>query len=373
MSVGFEGLDLDGALALQWRLVQCLQDEFEGHEQLQAGDFGVTLGLNRPRTTARVERVLARFFEAEAAKLVRGAGTGAIRAGLQVAVRPGDVVLLHESPIYPTTATTLETLGQVAVRADFNVAEEVARVVSENAPQAVVIQHTYQNPDDRYRVSDVVATVHQAADAAGIARPVLLVDDNYAAFKSPRIGVQQGADLSAFSTFKVMGPEGVGCLIGCADLIEQAHEQAYSGGSQVQGPEAMEVLRALVHAPVHLALTRRVVYEVAERWSREGLPGVQVEAINIQGIHLMVRFNDPVAKAVAAEAYRRGALPNPVGAESRYEMAPLFYRPSATYLKAHPGSDDHVIRIIPNRAGPDGVIGLLRACVEVARSRGISA
>jgi selenocysteine lyase/cysteine desulfurase len=42
----------------------------------------------------------------------------------------------------------------------------------------------------------------------------IVVDDNYTLFKTPRIGVQLGADISTFSGFKVLGPEGIGVVAG---------------------------------------------------------------------------------------------------------------------------------------------------------------
>ena len=42
------------------------------------------------------------------------------------------------------------------------------------------------------------------------------------------------------------------------------------------------------------------------------------------------------AEAVLKEAEKLGAAPNPVGAESKYEMVPMFYRVSGTFRKADP-------------------------------------
>ena len=60
--------------------------------------------------------------------------------------------------------------------------------------------------------------------------------------------MQCGADLSCFSSFKLLGSEGIGVVIGQSELIARIRTFQYSGGSQVQGHEAMDVLRGLVYA-----------------------------------------------------------------------------------------------------------------------------
>ena len=75
-------LSLEEAVKLQFRVTDCITREFKGHEILNRGDMGVVPGLNKPITTNRAEKVIARIFDAEACMLVRGAGSGAIRLGL---------------------------------------------------------------------------------------------------------------------------------------------------------------------------------------------------------------------------------------------------------------------------------------------------
>lgn len=45
---------------------------------------------------------------------------------------------------------------------------------------------------------------------------------------------------------------------------------------------------------------------------------------NAQSKVLIVEFHQPIAAVVLEEAQKRGALPYPVGAESKYEIPPLF-------------------------------------------------
>lgn len=52
---------------------------------------------------------------------------------------------------------------------------------------------------------------------------------------------------------------------------------------------------------------------------------------NAQSKVLIVEFHQPIAARVLEEAQKRGALPYPVGAESKYEIPPLFYRLSGTF------------------------------------------
>ena len=55
-----------------------------------------------------------------------------------------------------------------------------------------------------------------------------------------------------------------------------------------------------------------------------------------------------------------GALPNPVGAESKYEFSPLFYKVSGTFIKSDNTLENRMIRINPNRAGVDTVLRILK-------------
>ncbi len=45
---------------------------------------------------------------------------------------------------------------------------------------------------------------------------------------------------------------------------------------------------------------------------------------NAQSKVLIVEFHQPIAARVLEEAQKLGALPYPVGAESKYEIPPLF-------------------------------------------------
>lgn len=115
-----ESLTLEQALKKQFRLVDTACRNFTGTEALNLGDLGVVPGVGKPITTGKVEQTLSDFFGTERTVLVRGAGTGAIRFAIGAACRPGEPVLVHDAPLYPTTETTFQMMGLEAKRADYH-------------------------------------------------------------------------------------------------------------------------------------------------------------------------------------------------------------------------------------------------------------
>ncbi|MFC9175721.1 aminotransferase class V-fold PLP-dependent enzyme [Streptomyces sp. NPDC057107] len=344
---------LEDAVARQFRLLEATAAHFEG-DQLFSADAGVVPGLGRPRTTARVEAVLADFFGAEDAAFVQGAGTGAIRAALTGAVRPGEELLIHRAPVYRSTEVTLRGLGVRTVEADFNNLGALREALASGRFRWAYVQHTRQRLGDSYDPAEVIA----ACRAAGVRT---VVDDNYAVLRTPAAGVEMGADASCFSLFKLHGPEGVGLVTGARDLVARVRGDNYSGGGQVQGHQALDALRALTHVPVVWAVQSRVGAEVAERLAAGEVEGVaQVRIANAQDRCLLVRLDRPVATRLPAVAARFGAAPYPVGSNSRYEIAPLFYRMSSSTLDDAPELADWTVRVNPMRAGADLVIDILR-------------
>src|SRR5690606_29168229 len=185
---------------------------------------------NKPTYTKKVEEVLAEFFGVEKAKLVRGAGTGALRFGFMSILKPNDKILVHDAPIYPTSKTTLESMGVVPVYADFHRPEEVKRAIDEHPTlKGVLIQYTRQKIDDHYDLGEVVSVIKAIQPSLTI-----ITDDNYAAMNDDKIEVQLGAELSTFSLFKLIGPEGIGLILRKAELIENIENFMYTRGSQLQ-------------------------------------------------------------------------------------------------------------------------------------------
>ena len=123
----------------------------------------------------------------------------------------------------------------------------------------------------------------------------------------------------------------------------------------------MDVLHGLVYAPVSLAIQAMVNEELVERLCvKKEVEGIADAFLaNAQSKVLLVEFEEPIAKEVLKYAEELGALRNPVGAESKYEMCPLFYRVSGNFRAKDPTLDDRMIRINPNRTGADTIIRIL--------------
>lgn len=347
-------ISIEEAKQKQFALVDEICREFEGSQFLNLGDLGVVQPANKPAYAEKVERVLARFFHAEKCMLVTGAGTGAIRWGLMAMLGPNQKILVHKAPIYPTTLTTLQGLNTTIIEADFNDVEQLKHVLSETKVDGALVQYTRQLPEDSYDMEEVITTIKSCGDIP------IITDDNYAAMKVEKIGVELGADLSAFSAFKLLGPEGVGILLGKAEMIDAVETMNYSGGSKVQGWQAMELLRMLVYAPVALAIQAEENNQLVQRLAQGEIPEIkQAFLANAQSKVVLVEFHEDIAEQVLKEAQKLGAAPNPVGAESKYEIVPMFYRVSGTFLRHDPTLAKRMIRINPMRSGADTILRIL--------------
>lgn len=356
-----KSISLEEAMQFQFRMIDNITRHFQGSQILTRGDLGVCARLNKPETTAKVEAVIADFFNAEAAILVRGSGTAAIRFGMYAMLPKPAKILVHKAPIYPTTTSTLNMLGIDTISANFNDMNDIKAVMMEHQDiNGALIQYTRQEIQDCYDMEEVIQTIQSCK------RIPILTDDNYAVMKVNYIGTQLGADLSCFSTFKLLGPEGIGCIVGKKVYIDKLAKEHYSGGMQTQGWEALEVLHGLVYAPVSLAIQAQVGEEVVHRLNElHELSDVKQALIaNAQSKVILVEFHQPIAKAVLQQAQLLGALPNPVGAESKYEMSPLFYRVSGTFRASDTTLEERMIRINPNRCGADTILRILEKSIK---------
>src|SRR5690606_38311301 len=195
-------MTIEQAKQKQFELTALIAEEFTGREFFQQGDVGVVPGPGRPVQTEKVERVLARFFRAEACALVRGAGTGAIRSALSVLLEPGDFFFAHTGPMYRATAEAGPHLGRRPVPVDSDDPDRLREALrKQKRCRLFYVQHSRQQPTDDYDLGDVIRRVRAE-------RPDLpiVVDDNYTALKVPRSGVELGACYSCFSGFKLLGP-----------------------------------------------------------------------------------------------------------------------------------------------------------------------
>lgn len=353
-------IPLADAVARQFRLLECVAARFEGPQLFEA-DAGVVPGLGRPRTTARVEAVLAEFLGAEDAALVQGAGTGAIRAALGAAVSAGEPLLIHRAPVYRSTAVTLRGLGVECVEADFNRPRDLKEALAGGRFRFAYVQHARQRLGDSYDPGGA-RRLRGRRGADGRGRQLR---------RAAGPGVRGGAGRRRLLLLPVQAARarGVGVVAGARDLVGRVRRDNYSGGGQVQGQQALDALRALTHVPVMWALQSQVTREVAARLAAGEVPGVaEVRVANAQDRCVLVRLERPVARELPAVAARFGAAPYPVGCNSRYEIAPLFYRLSASSLEDSPGLADQAVRINPMRAGADLVLGILRrSLVELDR------
>jgi hypothetical protein len=297
-------LTMEQAKAFQFRLVDLMHRHFDGREALEAGDYGAPPELGRSRATGRVEAVLAEFFGVDDAALVVGAGTGALRAALMASLSPGASVVVHAVPMYATTAVTFRAMGIDRWETDLN-DRGARRAALARQPAMVYLQHARQMLDDAFSTEEVIAEARELAPQA-----LVLVDDNYTAMQVPRIGVQLGADLSAFSLFKLFGEPGVGIALGRGDLIARLRDDAYSGGSKVQGPLALSSLKSMVFAPVALAVQSEVVGTVVNRRPRQP-PGT----LRPGG----ARRADRAARPRRSLALRRRSLPGRLAVSLRDE------------------------------------------------------
>lgn len=360
-----ESMTLEEAMQLQFKITDLTTKHFSGREVLSLGDLGVVKGQNKPTFTMKVEKVIKDIFGAEKAVLVRGSGTGALREGIQSLTRPQEMVLIHDAPVYPTTLTTFENMGIRAVKADYNDDQSIRKVLKENHINTALIQYTRQKPSDHYDMRKVISILKEMNPQIRI-----ITDDNYAVFKVREIGIQAGADLSAFSSFKLLGPEGIGILVGKEKYVNEVIRKNYSGGGQVQGHEAMAVLRGLVYAPVMIAIQNNVLNETKVRLDRGDVQGVKACYIaNAQSKVLLVEFENEIADAILMEAEKLGAAPHPVGAESKYEFVPMFYRVSGTFRAFDENIEKRMIRINPMRGGTDTIIRILKESMGKVEGR----
>jgi hypothetical protein len=329
---------------------------------LAGGEVGIGGEAGRPRATIACEEALVDVFGGAEAILVRGGGTGALRLALFATVPSGGRLLVHEPETYLTTRLTLEAMGVELVLCDFNRVESIEAALEAGCLDAVLIQHMRPRLEDSYLLADVVAAVRGASPSVPI-----VVDDNYAPLKAPRLGVAVGADISAFSLFKHGGPEGIGCVLGRTGTAARILPFMNSGGSIVQGPEAIAVVEALGRAALPTARQTIVNREIGRRLAAGEVAGVRrAVACHCPETIVLVEFDEPIAEGVRRAAGNLGAATRPVGMESYHEVVPAFIRPSKSLISDQPGIEEQVVRINAMRAGPDLVVDLLRRAVETA-------
>lgn len=353
-------LGLNEAINLQFKLVEAVHNNFTGFEILSTGDLGLYGEDKYPSYTKKVEKTLADFFEVEAAILVRGAGSGAIREALSSVLETNYKIIIHDAPIYPTTKVYLDDMRIETLMLDYNNLSDEITSSSISGIDIALIQHSRQKPDDSYLMEDVIKIFKNYDE-----NMLLVTDENYTVFKSEKIGCQLGADLSTFSLFKLFGTAGVGCVLGKRKYIDVIRRKQYSGGSKVQGNEAMECLRSMVYAPVSFAIQSQVADDVVSIIKNEKIDGIEdAYIVNAQSRVIIVTFKESIAEEVLKNSIKYGAAPFPVGSESKYEISAMFYKLSGTFLEKYPEMSKNSIRINPMRAGASTVINILKASLR---------
>lgn len=355
-----KSLTLEEAAQKQFRLVDEMTKVFKGEESLSLGDLGIHPDFNAPKTTIKVENVIANFFKSEASIFVRGAGTGAIKEALCSVLKPNDNLLVHTAEIYSTTKTTIEQCGFKIVQADFNNLDEIKKILTASIEvKAALVQTTRQSIHDSYQIDKVIETIKSTKDI-----PVI-TDDNYAVMKIDKIGAQVNADLSCFSCFKLLGPEGIGMVVGKKEYIDKIRSFHYSGGSQTQGYQALEALRGMIFSPVTHALQAIESEKIIDKLNSGAIEKVKSAIIvNAQSKVILVEFKEPIAKEVLRRSNELGAAPYPIGAESKYEMVPMFYRLSGTMRAEKEEYTTHWIRINPMRSSAETVLRILEEATK---------
>lgn len=353
-----ESISVEEALRLQFKMVDCASKYFTNNSSLTLGEVGISSG-GKPSETTLVEKTIADFFGQERCLLVRGAGTGAIQMALRSVLSSGSTLMVHDAPVYPTTIDTIESMGLRTEVVDYNTVSEGALRNANTSSDAALVQLTRQKPNDSYSYEEVVGILKSSL---GI--PVV-TDDNYAVMKVGRIGVEVGADLSCFSAFKLLGPVGVGVIVGGEEYVSKIEGMCYSGGSKVQGYEGLEVLRGMIYAPVALAHSAIECEKLVNYINGGALKGVKgAFIVNAQSRVVMVELENPNASEVISRASKFGANTYPVGAESKYEFLPMIYRASGTFVASDPERSKRLIRVNPMRSSAETVIHILQKALQ---------
>ncbi|XPE42960.1 hypothetical protein ACNKHV_21175 [Shigella flexneri] len=65
-------------------------------------------------------------------------------------LEPGQRLLVHDAPVFPTTRVIIEQMGLTLLSVHFNDLSALKQVVDEQRPDAALVQHTRQQPQDSY-------------------------------------------------------------------------------------------------------------------------------------------------------------------------------------------------------------------------------
>lgn len=366
-----EQLSLKQAIQTQFKLVEILRKHFNGKELMMEGDYGHQYvgeveGLpvyEHSVYTTKVEEVLGEFFGRRAI-LVWGAGTGANRMLFMASVRPGDRVIVDE--IYASTGSTMRAMDLEVVCVNYDNLDKPRKAIDKKTKMVHVIHGRGFKKFDPKQIIDTVRSTKYD--------PLISFDENYVAMRVPKIGTQLGADLSAFSLQKLLGPEGIGVIISGTErgdrIIDKIHWlESAGGGSLVQGPDAMRALKNLVYTPVILAIQKQVVDEVCERLNEGEVDGVEwAVVVNLHMRVVIVKLEKPIAKKVVDVAWKYGNMLHTIGCEGKDEIT-CRISPIPTAEKETVPEEislEYLLRVNPFRAGQDTIIDILKKSIKEA-------
>lgn len=151
----------------------------------------------------------------------------------------------HSVPMYKTTKETFRLLGLKQNKVDFNNRSALIHVLElESESKVFYVQHSRLRPTDEYDLHEIISLVKEY-------RPdlVIMVDDNYREMEK--------------------------------NVIKRLHQRNYSGGGQVQGFEAHELLRSLAFAPVMIAIQKEQFEGLCYRLKNGELKGIKDAYITI--------------------------------------------------------------------------------------------
>lgn len=342
------------AIRMQHRLIELVCLNFTDNEFLSLGSVGFGISRDK-RIVGKVEKIISDYFHSEDAVIVRGAGTGAISEALKVVCKERRKIIVHKSPIYSTTKNTLDDLNIKICRYDYNCFEYLNCI---NTRANFFIQHSRQSLNDSYDLGELIKHI-KSKD--GIA----IVDDNYTAFKTEKIGCEYGADLSCFSVFKIRGPLGLGCVVGKKTYIAQIKNKQASGGTNIQDFEALEVLKAMIDAPVYFAHQTNEVDKLYNMLKKNTIKGIKdIHKVNMQSYVILVILENSIADLIIKKCVELGATNRPIGASSKYDVIPLFYTPSRSFIEENPDLINKCIRINPFQSGAKNVYKILKEAMS---------
>ncbi len=134
--------------------------------------------------------------------------------------------------------------------------------------------------------------------------------------------------------------------------------------AEIQGAQALEVLRGLVFAPVMHAVQAGVSERLLALLNGGAVPEVKSAVIaNAQSKVLIVEFHQPIAARVLEEAQKRMPCLTRWVQSRNMKSRRSFIAFPRNFRQANPRSEHCAIRINANRSGEETVLRILRESI----------